>query len=170
MSELPKNFIDEFLDLKRRVSTIERATRVPQVSGLGTQGPKFAQYQNFFDLTNPAGEATTNGDAVRLTVAPPVTGSIVVMCGSFLQGGGSGVSDYATASVEMLHDGVPFYDIHGGAVSVSEYASTGRTLTNAARMYSPYGSDPIDLRLNFVKQPGVYTARFSDPWILVLPI
>jgi hypothetical protein len=78
MSEMPKNFIDEFLDLKRRVSTLERATRVPTVSSTAS-GPRGATNISTVNVLSGITESYTAFDgAVSVTAVVPQTGRVTI--------------------------------------------------------------------------------------------
>lgn len=82
MSELPKNFIDEFLDLKRRVSTLERATRVPAVTG-GARGPQSATNYTSYQAASGAYAVPTGGPTVDVEITSNGRALVIASCQFF---------------------------------------------------------------------------------------
>lgn len=156
-------------DIFRRLEALETAARLPQVS-TAAFGSRFAQYTSaIIELSDPGAESTTESDAVSLVVTPPQTGDIIILAGAWLQGGGTSTQT-ATASVEMLVGGVDQSGLHSSLPTVTEYTNPGRKLTSATRLNSLFGTEPVTLRLSYAKASGAYTAKFSYPWILAIPV
>lgn len=82
-ADVPKNFIDEFLDLKRRIETLERATRVPQVSGLGTLGPQSATNFTSYQSTYNSYVTPTGGLSVEVEISPKGRALVIASCQFF---------------------------------------------------------------------------------------
>lgn len=77
-ADVPKDFIGEFLDLKRRVETLERATRVPVVS-TEHRGPKGATSTSVVDVLSGITESYTDfSGAVSVTVVVPPSGRVTI--------------------------------------------------------------------------------------------
>jgi hypothetical protein len=177
VSELPKNFIDEFLDLKRRVSTLERATRVPQVTSAEGAGPQSSMLPagTYNSLSGVTHQQTTFGNALTVTVKTTASGRLFLVYGCNLTGGGS--AGQLASAVPYVYDAdtneqlKPDPDTGIGWVTL---ANDRNGVVNAAGggMFEDIGG-PRNLRvvMNFIHAGGTsYTSVFGPAWIYAAPL